>query len=393
MRALPEGFSAYAWAPSTETLAARASLRPSQIVRFDGNVPARPPAAATPAAVARALARISSYAHGGYPRLVEAIARYAGVGTGNVVLGAGADDLILLCARAFAGPGDSVAVANEPTYPLFRVAAGLAGAAVNGSATAAVTFCCRPNNPSGGLVPLPDERPLVVDEAYYEYAGETAAGLLDDGVVVLRTFSKAFGLAGARLGYALAAEPTAKELNRRQSPLPVSAPSAELALAALADPPDVRPLVEERERFAAELRALGLDPWPSAANFVFVPFERPRELADALLRQGVVVRTFDDGFRVSVRDREDDDHLLRALAGDAPAPPTAHVRATAQARVYVRLFPGRAGEARVEGAPAALAERADGAGFGLVLETVGEEPARSEEAALALDEALAEAQA
>jgi histidinol-phosphate aminotransferase len=391
MRALPEGFSAYAWAPSTETLAARASLRPSQIVRFDGNVPARPPAAATPAAVARALAGISSYAHGGYPRLVEAIARYAGVGTGNVVLGAGADDLILLCARAFAGPGDSVAVANEPTYPLFRVAAGLAGAAVNGSATPAVTFCCRPNNPSGGLVPLPDERPLVVDEAYYEYAGETAAGLLDDGVVVLRTFSKAFGLAGARLGYALAAEPTAKELNRRQSPLPVSAPSAELALAALADPPDVRPLVEERERFAAELRALGLDPWPSAANFVFVPFERPRELADALLRQGVVVRTFDDGFRVSVRDREDDDHLLRALAGDAPAPPTAHVRATAQARVYVRLFPGRAGEARVEGAPAAVAERAAGAGFGLVLEAVGEEPARSEEAARALDEALLEA--
>src|ERR671932_226292 len=188
MRALPEGFSAYAWAPSTEELA-----------------------------------------------------RYAGVGTRNVVLGAGADDLILLCARAFAGPGDSVAVANEPTYPLFRVAAGLAGAAVNGSAQATVTFCCRPNNPSGALVPLPDERPLVVDEACFEYAGETAAGLLDDGVVVLRTFSKAFGLAGARVGYALAAEPTAKELNRRQSPLSISAPSAALALAALADPPDVRP--------------------------------------------------------------------------------------------------------------------------------------------------------
>src|ERR671936_1460810 len=240
MRALPEGFAAYDWAPSTEELAARASLRPAQIVRFDGNVPARPPAAATPAAVARALAGISSYAHGGYPRLVEAIARYAGVGTGNVVLGAGADDLILLCARAFAGPGDSVAVANEPTYPLFRVAAGLAGAAVNGSATPAVTFCCRPNNPSGALVPLPDERPLVVDEAYYEYAGETAAGLLDDGVVVIRTFSKAFGLAGARIGYALAERDTADELRARQSPARLSTLSVALALAALAaGPPDI----------------------------------------------------------------------------------------------------------------------------------------------------------
>ena len=391
MRALPEGFTAYEWASSTEELAERASLRPAQIVRFDGNVPARPPAGATPAAVARTLAGVSSYAHGGYPALVEAIARYAGVGTENVVLGAGADGLILLCARAFAGPGDSVAVAGEPTYPLYRVAAGLAGAEVDRSTSPAVTFCCRPNNPSGALEPLPDERPLVVDEAYYEYAGETAAGLLDDGVVVLRTFSKAFGLAGARVGYALAAEPTAEELTRRQSPLPIAAPSAALALAALADPPDVRPQVEERERLATELRALGLDPRPSAANFVFVPYERPRELFEALLRQGVVVRTFDDGFRVSVRDREDDDLLLRALAGDAPAPPTAHVRATAQARVYVRLFPGRAGEARVEGVSPLLAERAAGAGFGLVLEAVGEEPARSEEAARALDEALAEA--
>jgi histidinol-phosphate aminotransferase len=391
MRALPEGFAAYAWAPSTEELAARVSLRPSQIVRFDGNVPARPPASATPAAVAQALAGVSSYAHGGYPRLVEAIARYAGVGAENVVLGAGADDLILLCARAFAGPGDAVAVAYEPTYPLYRVAAGLAGAAVNESTTPAVTFCCRPNNPSGELVSLPDERPLVVDEAYYDYAGETAAGLLEDDVVVLRTFSKAFGLAGARVGYALAAEQTAEELNRRQSPLPIAAPSAALALAALADPPDVRSQVEERERLSAELRALGLDPRPSSANFVFVPHVRPRELADELLRQGVVVRTVDDGFRVSVRDREDDDLLLRALAGDAPAPPTAHVRATAEARVYVRLFPGRAGEVRVDGAPPLLAERAAAAGFGLVLEAVGEEPARSDEAARALDEALAEA--
>src|ERR671931_1227851 len=228
MRALPEGFAAYEWAPSTEALAARASLRRAKIARFDGNVPARPPAAATPAAVARALAGVSSYAHGGYPSLVEAIARYAGVGTENVVLGAGADDLILLCARAFAGPGDSVAVADEPTYPLYRVAAGLAGAVVDSSAKPAVTFCCRPNNPSGALVPLPDARPLVVDEAYFEYAGETAAGLLDDGVVVLRTFSKAFGLAGARVGYALADADTAAELNGRQEPMPVTSLSAAL---------------------------------------------------------------------------------------------------------------------------------------------------------------------
>ena len=67
-----------------------------------------------------------------------------------------------------------------------------------------LTFACRPNNPTGALDPLPDARPLVVDEAYFEYSGETALPLLDDGVVVLRTFSKLFALAGARVGYALA---------------------------------------------------------------------------------------------------------------------------------------------------------------------------------------------
>ena len=390
MRALAPDFAAYEWAPSTAELAREAGLDPSQIVRFDGNVPALPHPAARPGTVASAIARANEYPHGGYPELVRAIAAYVGVEPENVVLGAGADDLILLCARAFAGPGETIAIADAPTYSLYRVAAELAGALV-GDDDPVLTFCCRPNNPTGALEPLPAARPLVVDEAYFEYAGVTATEVLDDGVVVMRTFSKAFGLAGARVGYALAGADTAAELNRRQAPAPVSTLSAALALAALADPPDVGPQIEERERLSAELRALGLEPRPSSANFVFVPFERPRELADALLRQGVVVRTFDDGFRVSVRDREDDDHLLRALAGDAPTPPTAHVRATAQARVYVRLFPGRAGEARVEGAPAALAERAAGAGFGLVLEAVGEEPARSEEAARALDEALAEA--
>src|SRR5204862_6971517 len=126
-----------------------------------------------------------------------------------------------------------------------------------------VTFCCRPNNPDGGLGSLPDARPLVVDEAYYEYAGETAVPLIDDGVVVLRTFSKAFGLAGARVGFALADVDTAAELNRRQAPLAVSTTSAALALAGLADLPDVTDQVEERERMARALGALGLEPLPS----------------------------------------------------------------------------------------------------------------------------------
>ena len=187
MRALSPQFAPYESAPSTEEIARRAGIEPARVIRFDGNTSTLPPPSAHPGALADALAAVNTYPHGGYPRIVPAIAEYAGVDPDNVVLGAGADDLILLCARAFAGRGDVVAVADEPTYPLFRIAAWLAGADV-GHDSPSVTFCCRPHNPTGALVELPAARPLVVDEAYFEYAADTAVGLIEDGVVVIRTF-------------------------------------------------------------------------------------------------------------------------------------------------------------------------------------------------------------
>ena len=262
------------------------------------------------------------------------------------MLGVGADDLILLCARAFAGPGDPIAIPPAPTYPLYRIAAQLAGAEV-GDDEPVLTFTCRPNSPTASCRPLPDARPLVVDEAYFEYCGETAVPLLDDGdVIVLRTFSKAFALAGARIGYALASRELAAELNARQAPAPVSSLAAALAVAALAVPPDVTPVLEERERLASALRAIGLAPLPSQANFLFVPVEDGRALGDALLRQGLVVRAYDEAIRITIRDRDDDDLLVEALARvlDRPAPVAPsrrarvrHLRATAETRIAVRL--------------------------------------------------------
>ncbi len=285
-----------------------------KVLRFDGNVPSEPPPTARVEVVGNELRRINEYPHGGYALIHEAIAEYAGVEPSNVVLGAGADDLLMLCGRAFAGPGDVVAVAYEPTYPVFRMAAWAAGAEV-GDRSPVVTFCCRPHNPTGALVDLPAARPLVVDEAYFEYTGgETAAGLLDDGVVVVRTFSKAFGLAAARIGYALADTETATGLRDRQHPAPVGTMSVALALAGLADPPDVTPTLNERERLVEELRAIGLDPLPSAANFVYVPTERGRDLSAGLLRHGLPVRGSPNGIRITVRDQHDDDVLVAALA-------------------------------------------------------------------------------
>jgi histidinol-phosphate aminotransferase len=312
VRPLSTQFRPYAWAPSTAEIARLAGIRPDEVLRFDGNTSPHAPPTARPETIAAALDSIQSYRHGGHPDLLRAIADYAGVEPANVVLGAGADDLIMLCARAYAGAGDVVAVADEPSYPMYRVSAWVAGANV-GDADPVVTFCCRPHNPTGTLVELPSTRPLVVDEAYFEYAGVTAVDLLDDDVIVIRTFSKAFALASARVGYAVAARDTARELNERQAPAPISTLSAALALAGLADPPDVGPVVEERERLAARLRALGLEPLPSAANFLYVPLADAAEANERLLRRGISVRPFDGALRITVRTTADDDRLLREL--------------------------------------------------------------------------------
>jgi histidinol-phosphate aminotransferase len=299
-------------APSTEEIAARVGLPLEQIIRFDGNTSPRLLPSTRVEALTEELARIHTYPHGGYPTLERAIADYAGVAPENVVLGAGADDLIMLLTRSFAGPGDKVAIANYPTYPMFPNAVWVAGAEV-GDDDPALTICCRPNNPTGELRELPGARPLVVDEAYFEYSGVTAVDLIEDDVVVIRTFSKAFGLAGARVGYALAGRDVAAELRQRQHPGPLSTLSAALALAALASPPDVQPILSERERVATRLRELGHEPLPSAGNFLYVPVTDPQAHTDRLLQQGLAVRPVRGGIRITIRNEQDDDRLLTAL--------------------------------------------------------------------------------
>src|SRR5262249_2265883 len=271
-------------APSTAEIARAAGVPVSDVIRFDGNTSPGVPPFVRADVLAAALAEINTYPHGGYPGLAEAIARYAGVAPENVL--AGADAATPLVPGSVAGPGDQAASANDPTYALFHNAVGIAGAEV-GDDDPVLTICCRPNNPTGELGELPDARPLLVDEAYFEYSGVTAVDLIEDGVVVVRTFSKVFGLAGARVGYALAGRDVAAELNRRQGPAPVSTLSVALVLAGLDSPPDVRPILEERERLATELRGLGFDPLPSEANFVAVPLADPVGIANRLSLRGL----------------------------------------------------------------------------------------------------------
>jgi histidinol-phosphate/aromatic aminotransferase/cobyric acid decarboxylase-like protein/imidazoleglycerol phosphate dehydratase HisB len=339
----PVALEAYQWPPSTDVLAQRVGIDPRSIVRFDGNVAAAPPPSARPAALARALADVNEYDRGRYLPLRRAIADFHGLDVDNVALGAGSDEFIVLLAAMFA-EGGTIATVPAFSYSMYRYAAIMAGATViEDPLNADLVYVCRPNNPTGEMCEIPDvPGQIVVDEAYAQYAGVDALDELDRGVIILRTFSKAFGLAGARVGYALARPELIEAISSRQAPLSVSSLSAALALTAINSPLDISSALSERDRLAEELTTLGLVPLRSYTNFLFVPMDEPEKLVDQLLPYGAVTRAYPGGLRVSVRDEIDNDFLLDALRAvllETPMPPQylRYERNTAETLLSVRL--------------------------------------------------------
>ncbi len=327
--ALPEGFRPYEWAPSSAEVAARHGLQPEQVLRFDQNTPPLPGVPQVP--LAESFARLNEYPDGTFRELREAAAAYSGVGPEQIVAGAGADELIAVCAKTFLASGRSAAI-SPPTYALYRIASQLEGAEVVTEPDGAdLIWVCNPNNPTGELRE-PDEiaalaraqpqAAVVVDEAYWEFAGVTCAPLVAElpNLIVLRTLSKAFGFAALRVGYAVSTPQVAAELERRRPPASVSAPAARIAAAALREPRlDVAASVAERERVRGSLAAAGYDCPETHGNFVWLRSEQP--LGAQLEAAGLVVRVFDEGIRVSLRRPPENDVLLEALgATGAPAP-------------------------------------------------------------------------
>ncbi len=356
-RALPAGFRPYEWAPPLEAIALRHGLHPAAIIRFDQNVPPLPGVPQVP--LGESFARLNDYPDGTYRELREAAAAYAGVEPEQIVPGAGADGLIALAARTFLSPGRRAYV-RRPTYPVYAIASGVEGAELaDDPADADLVWICNPNNPTGELVEpeeiaalarsLP-EAIVVVDEAYYEYGGKTAVPFVAavPNLVVLRTLSKAFGLAALRVGYAIASPEVARDLDRRRDPAPVSAPAARIAAAALRNPQlDVAETVAERERMRDALLAAGFDCPPSAGNFVVV---RSSDRADELEAQGLVTRRQPDGFRITVRLPAENDRILAAL-GAAPEPSPSRsalvVRTTAETALRISLAVDGRGRSRI----------------------------------------------
>jgi len=334
------GFEPYVWAATVADVAARHQLSPAHVLRFDANLP--PFAARLAVSPRHALAARGEYPEGSYRGLREAAAAYAGCAPDELAVDAGADGLIGLVARTFLGPG-SRAVTEHRTYPLYAIASRLEGAEVEAapreldalaaaSRTAAVLWLCNPGNPGGELFAAEEIAELTrslpatlvcVDEAYYEYGGETAAPAAPelDNLVCIRTLSKAFGLAGLRVGYCVASPRLAAELSARRSPAPIPTSSATLAKAALQRAeiePELRATTAERERVRAALLAAGFDAPPTHTNFVVVRTPQARTLAGQLERRGLVVRAYRDFLRITVRSPADDDLLLAALGVDAP---------------------------------------------------------------------------
>jgi len=369
MPALPPG---YAWEATDEQVSERYGVPPATIVRFDLNTSPAPPDLALRLLQAGAYGRpISEYPPSDYRGLVSAAAETYGVGRDELLVGAGADEILDLVAKAFLPPGAG-AVIPTPTYAMYRVLSEQRPArpipvprrsAANGyaldlpavreaSRDAAVVWLCSPNNPTGlpepagsiaellgGLLADADDdgraAPVVVlDEAYAEFVGTSLVGLRAayPRLVVVRTASKAYALAGLRVGFAIARRELLAEVEPYRPPGSVSIPSVAVVTAALRAPDVLRDNVSrvsaERARLAAAFATLGTPSSPSVANFLLVGFgdrERANVAADGLLRRGLVPRTFGAGhpladhLRFTVRAPAENDRLIVALAEIVPA--------------------------------------------------------------------------
>jgi histidinol-phosphate aminotransferase len=299
--------------------------RPHITIRLDANEGPPPPPPLTE--IIRQVASDSALTHT-YPDLrpLEAdLARRLGVPSANVVVTAGADDALGRIAQSFLDPRRT-AILTRPTFEMIERYAAQAGAPVSAvpwldgpfpladllaaarTADRAALYVVSPNNPTGAAAPadalraLASAHPdllLVVDQAYAEFGGEdlTSAALALPNAIVTRTFSKAWGLAGLRVGYAVGPAELLAPLRAMGQPYAVSALSAEVARRWLAaGEPFMRGFADrvrgERDRLAALLRELGATPIPSQANLVLARFENAAAVAARLAQRGIAVREY-----------------------------------------------------------------------------------------------------
>jgi histidinol-phosphate aminotransferase len=308
-------------------------------------------------AIARSAPELNRYPDGGAYRLRTALAELHGLRFEEVAVGAGSDGLVDGLSQIALDPGDEI-VCGWPSFPSYGIDARKLGAvpkpvplrddrydleAMLGAITpqTKLVYVCHPNNPTGTMNTraeldayfdaVPNHVLTVLDQAYFEYIDDPdyadgIAEYLKDGrrVVVLRTFSKIFGLAGLRVGYALAPPAVVTALGKVRRAFDITTPAQEAALASLGDAREVgrRRLENAAQRIEVEriLREHGLEPaGPAVANFLYCDLgEDSRPLFEQLLREGVIVRPTQafggpTAIRVTVGTAEENAFLADAL--------------------------------------------------------------------------------
>lgn len=308
------------------------------------------PSPAARDAAERVLAGVHRYPDGSSFRLRRALSAFLGVDESAILLGNGSNEILVNLALAALAPGLE-AVFADPPFVVYPHAAALAGARgvpvplkdgahdLDAMARAVgprtrLVFVCNPHNPTGTHRPLscvetfldrvPPETLVVLDEAYVEYvedpADRRALDLLPrrPNLVVLRTFSKVYGLAGLRVGYGIAHPALAAAYDRVRQPFHLNAAAQAAAEAALWDTDHLRRVLDLNHRMRARieegLTRLGLSWLPSRANFVWFRVEGAPRVYEALLRRGVVVRPVGpDALRVTTGTEEETDRFLDEL--------------------------------------------------------------------------------
>ncbi len=352
-----DDFEAYGWETPSHEIAEKVGLKTEQILRLDTNTSPFAPLSQLNllARVARKL-EVNQYPDTTYLEIRKGLAAYCGLGVDRFVVTNGADEGLDIVGKTLLDNGDEVVV-PVPTYSMFRVVSEVMGARtkyvrrapddfsigadeVLGAVTprTKLIFLCNPNSPTGNPMPLPEVEKIAkeskiavcVDEAYYEFWGKTAVGLTDgyDNLVVCRTFSKAFSMAGVRVGYLVAQKRTVDQLNLVRPPNSLSVISIMLAETALRNlgemRANVKKVVSERGRVFKALSKTGsVRPFPSETNFILfrVPggAARAERLHKALMSRGFVLRSYSkasgigDCLRLTIGTQETNRRFLSAL--------------------------------------------------------------------------------
>lgn len=336
----------------------RAGQRPAErpgLVTYKLSSNENPAGASPEVAAALPQSAVHLYPDPGSSQLLLALSEYLDLHADRVCVGCGSVSLCQNAVQIAADPGDEVVYAWRAfeAYPIVTaisaarsVQVGLTTDArhdVQAMADAVgadtrVLFLCTPNNPTGPavthaeaewlLASVRDDLLVVIDEAYHEYVRDPAAirarELLEThaNVLVLRTFSKAFGLAGLRVGYGMGSPQVIAAMRKVATPFGVSAPAQVAAVAALQAESvahmraSVAASVAERDRLAASLRSAGWEVPDTQANFVWIVTADALDLTARLDRHGLTVRPFPgEGVRISVGPQEANDRVLEVLAG------------------------------------------------------------------------------